>query len=72
MCLSSFKKNRGQWNLNKLENRQTVKLEATELVNGAKLIMDVDFIYVYKSKTLFWKSLVGLSPTSLNTRAATA
>ena len=51
MCLSSFKKNRGQWNLNKLENRQTVKLEATEIVNGAKLIMDVDFIYVYKSKT---------------------
>ena len=39
-----------------------------KLVNSAKIIMDVDFIYVYKSKTYFWKSLVGPSPTSPNAR----
>ena len=52
-CLFSFQKNRRQWDIKKLENGQTVKLEATKLVNSTKLIMDIDFIYVYKSKTYF-------------------
>ena len=35
-----------------------MKFKRMKLVNSAKIIMDVDFIYVYKSKTYFWKSLV--------------
>ena len=42
-----------------------------EVSKHAKIISDVYFIEENKSRTHSWKSLVGLSPNSLNARAAT-